>query len=67
MSDTDIVSVELVSGYLTINQPYEIGMNVEAWERLSALAVYGRPVRELIAVVLADLEDHSCRSPAPQG
>jgi hypothetical protein len=56
MTDTDIVSVELVSGYLTITQPYEVGMYVEAWERLSALAVYGRPVRELIAVVLADLE-----------
>ncbi|WP_433227687.1 helix-turn-helix domain-containing protein [Actinomadura formosensis] len=56
MSDTDAVSVELVSGYLTITQPYEVGMYVEAWERLSGLSVYGRPVRELIAVVLADLE-----------
>ncbi|MFI0487456.1 helix-turn-helix domain-containing protein [Actinomadura sp. 9N215] len=59
MTETDIVSVELVSGYLTITQPYEIGMYFEAWERLSALAVHGRPAREVITTALADLEGRS--------
>ncbi len=42
------VSVELVSGWLRVTQPSEIGMYAEAFRRLSEMAVYGNAVRALI-------------------
>jgi transcriptional regulator with XRE-family HTH domain len=42
------VSVELVSGYLTITQPSEIAMYADVFTELSALAVHGAPARALI-------------------
>jgi hypothetical protein len=46
--DTAQVAVELVSGYLTITQPREIDMYVQAFQELGALAVYGENARALI-------------------
>ncbi|MCG5219009.1 helix-turn-helix domain-containing protein [Streptosporangium sp. KLBMP 9127] len=43
------VSVELVSGYLTITQPGEIEMYAREFNALSSIAVYGNAARELIA------------------
>ena len=42
------VSVELVSGYLTITQPSEIAMYADVFTELSTLAVHGAPARALI-------------------
>ncbi|MFG2640338.1 helix-turn-helix domain-containing protein [Streptomyces sp. NPDC048370] len=50
--DTDQVNVELISGYLTITQPSEVGMYAETFAELAALAVYGAPARALIASAL---------------
>lgn len=47
--DSAQVNVELISGYLTITQPSEVGMYAETFEELAALAVYGAPARALIA------------------
>jgi transcriptional regulator with XRE-family HTH domain len=49
------VNVELISGYLTITQPSEVGMYVETFAELAALAVYGSPARTLIASAIAAL------------
>lgn len=46
--DSTQVNVELISGYLTITQPSEVGMYAETFEELAALAVYGAPARALI-------------------
>ncbi|WP_314250639.1 helix-turn-helix domain-containing protein [Streptomyces kutzneri] len=46
--DSAQVNVELVSGYLTITQPSEVGMYAETFAELAALAVYGAPARALI-------------------
>jgi hypothetical protein len=48
ITDEESVTVELVSGYLTITNPSEIAMYLRAWERLHALAVVGDPARRLI-------------------
>lgn len=53
--DDQQVSVELVSGLLTITQPGEIAMYAETFARLAACAVYGHAARSLITSALRDL------------
>lgn len=50
------VSVELVSGWLTITQPREIGMYAEVFGRLSELAVSGAAARRLITAAIDALQ-----------
>jgi transcriptional regulator with XRE-family HTH domain len=47
--DDNRVTVELISGHLTITQPQEIALYELAFHRLSQLAVYGGAARTLIA------------------
>ena len=47
--------MELVSGFLTINQPREIAMYAETFTALGKLAVCGSTARSLIKASLADL------------
>ncbi len=54
-SDTQ-VSVELVSGYLSITQPQEIAMYVREFKGLAAIAAYGDPARSLISEALTSLD-----------
>jgi hypothetical protein len=56
MTDTELVNVELVSGYLRVTGPEEVQMYIEAWERLFALAVHGQPARALITAALESLD-----------
>jgi hypothetical protein len=48
MFDTAEVTVELVSGHLTITQPHEIAMYAATFAALAELAVYGKAARALI-------------------
>jgi Domain of unknown function (DUF5753)/Helix-turn-helix domain len=50
--DDDRVSVELLSAQVTVTAPSEVTLYVRAFERLTALAVYGEPARELITAAL---------------
>ncbi|OKI04856.1 transcriptional regulator [Streptomyces sp. CB02923] len=50
--DTAQVNVELISGYLTITQPSEVGMYADAFAELADHAVYGAKARELITAAL---------------
>lgn len=50
------VSVEMVSGWLTISQPREIGMYAEVFARLSELAVSGAQARRLITAAIDALQ-----------
>ena len=49
--DSEQVTVELVSGHLTITQPREIAMYAQMFARLAETAVYGSRARELLASV----------------
>lgn len=48
ISNTELVTVELVSGFLSVSQPAEIADYVAAWERLFGLAVHGGKARQII-------------------
>lgn len=49
--DNDQVTVELVSGHLTITQPREIAMYAQMFARLAEKAIYGSRARDLLAAV----------------
>jgi transcriptional regulator with XRE-family HTH domain len=53
--DTAQVSVELVSGYLTITQPSEVAMYGRAFAELGELAVHGTKAHQLIKTVASSL------------
>lgn len=55
MFDDTEVQVELVSGWLRVTQPTEIDMYLQAFTRLSQMAVYGREARALIVRALSEL------------
>lgn len=47
ISDSELVTVELVSGFLSVSQAAEIADYVAAWERLFGLAVHGEKARQI--------------------
>ncbi|MEV7153725.1 helix-turn-helix transcriptional regulator [Streptomyces misionensis] len=51
--DEGQVNVELVSAFLTITQPHEVGTYGRTFSALSDLAVHGAPARALIASAIA--------------
>lgn len=54
--DNTRVSVELVSGHLTITAPSEVKAYADTFATLAALAVYGTKARALIHAALGNLE-----------
>jgi transcriptional regulator with XRE-family HTH domain len=55
--DNQEVRVELTSASVKITQPGEIGVYVQAFERLAALAVTGAPARALITAAIDSLNE----------
>jgi transcriptional regulator with XRE-family HTH domain len=53
--DEELVSVELVSGVLSVTQPREVAMYVRDFTDLSRIAVYGASARALIAAAVEAL------------
>ncbi|MFF0577580.1 Scr1 family TA system antitoxin-like transcriptional regulator [Streptosporangium saharense] len=56
ITDSNQVNIELVSGYMTITHPAEVAMYVGVFDRLAALAVYGRRCEAILRAALSDLE-----------
>lgn len=54
--DDSQVTVELVSGHLTLTQPREIEMYGQAFTELSGIAVFGARARSLIASAISALD-----------
>jgi transcriptional regulator with XRE-family HTH domain len=55
MFDEDLVSVELISGVLSVTQPHEIAMYMTDFNDLASIAVYGQDARHLIAEAISEL------------
>ncbi|MFI6816109.1 helix-turn-helix domain-containing protein [Nonomuraea sp. NPDC050328] len=56
MFDDSEVTVELVSGHLTLTQAHEVGAYAAVFSDLAELAMYGKGARELITSALAALD-----------
>jgi transcriptional regulator with XRE-family HTH domain len=60
--DEERVTVELVSGWLTITQPREIAMYAQAFNSLSAMAAYGAAAKDLILAAVQGLDERGSSS-----
>jgi transcriptional regulator with XRE-family HTH domain len=57
ITDSSLVTVEMLTGFLSLTHPDEIGAYVTAWEQLLSIAVRGRAARALIRVAMAELDE----------
>ncbi len=64
ITDSDLVTIELLSGFLSLTHPDEIGAYVTAWEHLFSIAVQGKAARTLIRDALAALDERDGASEA---
>jgi transcriptional regulator with XRE-family HTH domain len=57
ITDSDLVTIEMLTGFLSLTHPDEIAAYVTAWEQLYSIAVRGRKARALIRGALAVLDE----------
>lgn len=57
ITDTDLVTIEMLTGFLSLTHPDETAAYVTAWEQLYSIAVRGRKARALIRGALAALDE----------
>jgi transcriptional regulator with XRE-family HTH domain len=65
VTDSGPVTIEMLTGFLSLTHPDEIRAYITAWEQLFAIAVRGTAARELVARALAALKDDSCGDDIP--
>jgi transcriptional regulator with XRE-family HTH domain len=57
ITDSDLVTIEMLTGFLSLTHPNEIAAYVTAWEQLYSIAVRGKKARALIRSALAALDE----------
>ncbi len=57
ITDSDLVTIELLSGFLSLTHPDEIGAYVTAWEHLFSIAVRGKAARALVKDAMTALDE----------
>ena len=57
LTDSDLVTIEMLTGFLSLTHPGEIAAYVTAWEQLYSIAVRGKKARALIRDALAALDE----------
>ena len=57
ITDSDLVTIEMLTGFLSLTHPGEITPYVTAWKQLYSIAVRGRKARALIRGALAALDE----------
>jgi len=57
ITDADLVTIEMLTGFLSLTHPGEIAAYVTAWEQLYSIAVRGSKARALISGALAALDE----------
>jgi transcriptional regulator with XRE-family HTH domain len=57
ITDSSLVTIEMLTGFLSLTHPEEISAYVTAFEQLLSIAVRGRSARALIEDALAALDD----------
>ena len=57
ITDTDLVTIEMLTGFLSLTHADEVTAYDTAWEQLYSIAVHGTKARALITDALAALDD----------
>jgi transcriptional regulator with XRE-family HTH domain len=56
LTDTSLVTIEMLTGFLSLTHPDEIAAYVTAWEQLASIAARGREARAIIHRALTALD-----------
>lgn len=59
ITDNSLVTIEMLTGFLSLAHPDEISAYVAAWEQLLSIAARGRAARALIRAALAELDEQA--------
>jgi transcriptional regulator with XRE-family HTH domain len=62
ITDDELVTVELISGYLSLTHPADVAMYRRVWADLVSLAVFGANARALVTAALESLNACQCDS-----
>ena len=57
ITDSNLVAIEMLSGFLSLTHPDEIGADVTALEHLFSIAVRGKSARALVRDAMAALDE----------
>jgi hypothetical protein len=57
VTDSSLVTIEMLTGFLSLTHPDEIGAYITAWDQLLSIAVRGRAARALISAAMAGLDE----------
>jgi hypothetical protein len=57
VTDESLVTIEMLTGFLSLTHPEEIRSYVTAWEQLMSIAVRGKAARALIRDAITALDD----------
>jgi transcriptional regulator with XRE-family HTH domain len=57
VTDESLVTIEMLTGFLSLTHPEEVRSYVIAWEQLMSIAVRGKPARALIRDAIDALDD----------
>jgi transcriptional regulator with XRE-family HTH domain len=66
ITDTSLVTIEMLSGFLSLTSPSEVAAYVQAWEELDSIAVHHAEARTLVRRALAALDEIQTAGDAPQ-
>jgi transcriptional regulator with XRE-family HTH domain len=66
ITDNSLVTIEMLSGFLSLTHHDEIAAYVQAWEELDSIAVHHADARALVRRALAALDEVQAPGEAPQ-
>jgi transcriptional regulator with XRE-family HTH domain len=66
ITDTSLVTIEMLSGFLSLTSPSEVAAYVQAWEELDSIAVHHAEARTLVRRAVAALDEIQTAGEAPQ-
>jgi len=66
ITDTSLVTIEMLSGFLSLTHRDEVGAYVQAWEELDSIAVHHADARALVRRAIAALDEIPAGREAPQ-
>ncbi len=66
ITDTSLVTIEMLSGFLSLTHREEVSAYVQAWEELDSIAVHHGEARVLVRHALAALDEIPAGREAPQ-
>jgi hypothetical protein len=65
ITDNELVTIEMLSGFLSLTHPGEVTAYVQAWEELDSIAVHHAEARALVRRAITALDEIQAAGEAP--